>query len=78
MKIIFKILVTALSLIIFSAESYSQGTWERIDSPTDQFLKSIYFVDTYMVGLLEIQAQLFTLPMEEIAGFFRIVKLIMK
>jgi photosystem II stability/assembly factor-like uncharacterized protein len=46
MKILFKIFITALSLIIFSAETYSQGTWERIDSPTDQFLKSVYFVDS--------------------------------
>jgi len=46
MKMRFKILITVLSLIIFSAETYSQGTWERIDSPTDQFLKSVYFVDS--------------------------------
>jgi photosystem II stability/assembly factor-like uncharacterized protein len=42
----FKILALVLSLIFNSAETYSQGTWERIDSPTDQFLKSIYFVDS--------------------------------
>jgi len=42
----FKILILVLSLIIISVETYSQGTWERIDSPTDQFLKSIYFVDS--------------------------------
>ncbi len=46
MKMRFKILISILSLIIFSAETYSQGTWERIDSPTDQFLRSIYFVDS--------------------------------
>ena len=46
MKMRFKILITVLSLIIFSAEIYSQGTWERIDSPTDQFLKSVHFVDS--------------------------------
>ena len=46
MKIVFKILITVLSLIIFSAETYSQGTWERISSPTDQFLKSVHFVDS--------------------------------
>ena len=42
----FKILFIVLSLIIFSAETFSQGTWERIDSPTDQFLKSTHFVDS--------------------------------
>ena len=42
----FKILFIVLSLIIFTAETYSQGTWEKIDSPTDQFLKSVYFVDS--------------------------------
>lgn len=46
MKIVIKILFTVLTFIFFSAESYSQGTWERIDSPTDNFLKSIYFVDS--------------------------------
>ena len=46
MKMIFRILLTLLSIIIFSAETYSQGTWEKIDSPTDQFLKSIHFVDS--------------------------------
>ncbi len=25
---------------------YSQGTWERIESPTEQFLQSVYFVDS--------------------------------
>ena len=42
----YKILILVLSLIFISAETYSQGTWERIDSPTKQFLKSIYFVDS--------------------------------
>ncbi|MFC2094418.1 YCF48-related protein [Bacteroidota bacterium] len=42
----FKILFIVLSLIIFSAESFPQGTWEKIDSPTDQFLKSTHFVDS--------------------------------
>jgi len=42
----FKILFIVLSLIIFSAETFSQGTWERIESPTDQFLKSVHFVDS--------------------------------
>ncbi len=46
MKIVFKILITVLSIIVLSAETYSQGTWERIDSPTDQFLKSVHFVDS--------------------------------
>jgi len=46
MKIVFKILIIVLSLIIFSTEMYSQGTWKRIDSPTDQFLKSVHFVDS--------------------------------
>jgi len=42
----YRILILVLSLIFISAETYSQGTWERIDSPTKQFLKSIYFVDS--------------------------------
>jgi photosystem II stability/assembly factor-like uncharacterized protein len=41
-----KILITILLLIVISTENYSQGIWERIDSPTDQFLKSTHFVDS--------------------------------
>ena len=25
---------------------YAQGTWESVESPTDQFLTSVYFVDS--------------------------------
>ena len=46
MKIVFKILFTVLSLIIFSTDTYSQGTWERLDSPTDDILQSVHFVDS--------------------------------
>ena len=46
MKISFKIFFTTLSIIIFSAKTYSQGSWEKIDSPTNQFLKSVHFVDS--------------------------------
>jgi len=42
----FKILILVLSLLFISAKTYSQGSWERIDSPTDKFLKSVYFVDS--------------------------------
>jgi len=42
----FKILILVLSLLFILAETYSQGTWERIDSPTDKFLKSVHFVDS--------------------------------
>ena len=33
-------------ILLFQSVSYSQGTWERIDSPTDKFLKSLHFVDS--------------------------------
>jgi photosystem II stability/assembly factor-like uncharacterized protein len=31
---------------IFQVNLYSQGTWESVDSPTNQFLTSVYFVDS--------------------------------
>ena len=45
-KSLILILILVLALIFISAETFSQGTWERIDSPTDQFLKSTHFVDS--------------------------------
>ncbi len=31
---------------MFQGNLYSQGTWESVDSPTNQFLTSVYFVDS--------------------------------
>ena len=42
----FRSLIKIFSIIIISAETFSQGTWEKIDTPTDQFLQSIHFVDS--------------------------------
>jgi photosystem II stability/assembly factor-like uncharacterized protein len=43
-----KHLVRILYLFLFLAQisSYSQGTWEKIDVPTNQLLKSVCFVDS--------------------------------
>ena len=78
MKIVFKILIIVLSLIIFSAETYSQGTWESIDSPTDQFLKSIYFLDSLYGWAVGNSGTIIHTSDGEIAGLFKIVKLKMK
>ena len=41
-KIIFEILL----LIVFQNFSLAQGTWERLNSPTNENLSSVYFVDS--------------------------------
>ena len=42
----FKYILIVLFFQLVQVNIYSQGTWERIESPTDQFLKSVYFVDS--------------------------------
>ena len=42
----FKYILIILFFQLVQVNIYSQGTWERIESPTDQFLKSVYFVDS--------------------------------
>jgi len=42
----FKYILVVLFFQLVQINIYSQGTWERIESPTDQYLKSIYFVDS--------------------------------
>ncbi len=42
----FKYLLIILFFQIIPINIYSQGTWERIESPTDQYLQSVYFVDS--------------------------------
>jgi len=46
MKSNFKYILTVLFFQLVQVNIYSQGTWERLESPTDQFLKSVYFVDS--------------------------------
>jgi len=42
----FRTLIKIFSIIIITTKTFSQGTWEKIDTPTDQFLQSIHFVDS--------------------------------
>jgi len=42
----FKYLLVVLFFQLVQINIYSQGTWERIESPTDQYLRSVYFVDS--------------------------------
>jgi len=42
----FKYLLVVLFFQLVQINIYSQGTWERIESPTDQFLQSVYFIDS--------------------------------
>jgi photosystem II stability/assembly factor-like uncharacterized protein len=42
----FKYLLIILFFQLVQINIYSQGTWERIESPTDQYLQSVYFVDS--------------------------------
>lgn len=41
-----KIIFLILLVIVCRNFSQAQGTWERLDSPTDQNLNSVYFVDS--------------------------------
>jgi photosystem II stability/assembly factor-like uncharacterized protein len=41
-----KILIVILLLIVYQNFSFSQGTWERLNSPTNNNLSSVYFVDS--------------------------------
>ncbi len=78
LKMRFRILLTILSLIFISTETYAQGTWERIDSPTDQFLKSVHFVDSLYGWAVGYSGTIIHTSDGEITGSFRIVKLKMK
>jgi photosystem II stability/assembly factor-like uncharacterized protein len=42
----YKYILIVLFFQLVQINIYSQGMWERIESPTDQFLKSVYFVDS--------------------------------
>jgi len=42
----FKYIFIVLFFQLVQINIYSQGTWERIESPTDQNLQSVYFVDS--------------------------------
>jgi len=41
-----KYILVVLFFQLVQINIYSQGTWERIESPTDQYLRSVYFVDS--------------------------------
>jgi photosystem II stability/assembly factor-like uncharacterized protein len=41
-----RILTLTLILSFLPAQSYSQNFWERIDSPTDKFLRTLHFTDS--------------------------------
>jgi photosystem II stability/assembly factor-like uncharacterized protein len=40
------ILIVILLLIVFQNFSLAQGTWERLNSPTNEYLSSVFFVDS--------------------------------
>ncbi len=42
----FKYILVVLFFQLVQINIYSQGTWERIESPTDNYLTSVYFVDS--------------------------------
>jgi len=41
-----KILIVILLLIVYQNFSLAQGTWERLNSPTNGYLSSVFFVDS--------------------------------
>jgi photosystem II stability/assembly factor-like uncharacterized protein len=41
-----KIVLKILLLLVYQNISLAQGTWERLNSPTDDYLSSVYFVDS--------------------------------
>ncbi len=75
MKIVIKILFTVLTFIFFQQNLILREHGRELIALPTIFLNQFILLIVYTVGLLEIQAQLFTPPMGEIAGLFRIVKL---
>jgi photosystem II stability/assembly factor-like uncharacterized protein len=41
-----KIVLVILLLVVYQNISLAQGTWERLNSPTENYLSSVYFVDS--------------------------------
>ena len=41
-----KIILVILLLVVYQKISLAQGTWERLNSPTEEYLSSVYFVDS--------------------------------